>query len=89
MKTEHDDAIHSSRDWKIQTIPKLDQYMAWVGTNLVDLVIDGSNNVMQRYDNDVMCRKNYALVFYISMSYRRLNDVYPIASPGGWDGVGI
>jgi hypothetical protein len=64
--TEHDDAIHSSRDWKIQTIPKLDQYMAWVGTNLVDLVIGGSN-VMQRYDN-VMCRKNYTLVFYISMS---------------------
>ena len=36
--------------------------MARVGTNPVDLVVDGSN-VMQRYDN-VMCRENYALVFY-------------------------
>ena len=36
--------------------------MAWVGTNPVDLVVDGSN-VMQRYDN-AMCRENYALVFY-------------------------
>ena len=80
VKTEHDDAIHSSRDWKIQTIPKLDQYMAWVGTNLVDLVIDGSNNVMQRYDNDVMCRKNYALVFYVSINLRRSNELYLLPS---------
>jgi hypothetical protein len=37
-------------------------YMARVGTNPVDLVVNGSN-VMQRNDN-VMCRENYALVFY-------------------------